>query len=1074
MLPWINFLLLLYSVHLHGIVDHSHVPHFMIGIEHLKESKMSNIVSDILGRHIDPGEALNSTDLVRLLMNDSTTKVRELEEHIKENLDIEREHRKKMVETVVAGLCKRINNIEEFTISCKNDLSKTLTDLDLKLTTMCTYQEHLIYNLTNNIHDLTDRLQLHEKSCKATMDIIRCEMCSLTFTSIPDYNDHKSQHHRENYDFSCSLCGKVFKTESCLSTHMSDCTPVIQFLQPSNIPFSQTFPQYAPENVLQDMSESCACYVCGEIFPSGYDLESHVVQAHGHSYGYPSNQVGSQNLCPSFLCNYCGFMFETKSHLELHITEVHCPTVSSPDFTEVEFYPGHHNGSVSCTICGYTCYSSEMLSLHLPCHDRSNVVHCNKCERSFNNIVLLNTHNVEHHTKSDSDPGLSPSQNYVPSHSESISAQEACIPQYDGVDDISEVSDNEPDNSEALITILPAVNSIAKPVGSHESNHAEATKNHATTHAPYTLNKRKQITTLAKHSNLIDFNIDITSAHNTNIQCSAGFYEAVPKPALSAIYEGFRVTVSGTLVSCIESRVKKDQLGRHDNLVLRFLVATDGGTTAVVHLHHTQQLVQVQGSASQWFVKNFLKHIFATEAESKRLVINNLNKVFEAAGRGLDKQIDIDSESCTHCGIKFRKNSKPAICGNCTGSFHNTKQNKCFLSHNCRTSGANPTLSATHSSSPTPTLHGTNTVGAAPISTSRISSMAVTFVPSSRATATTTTSCMSIPCFTPSRLTSVPSLSTSITSIESFSTEGDQASGAVVQPPQGVQLAQNEQATHHVHELPHTQDLGDHNEFEVIASTSRDLQQLNTEPSHSLNTNTLKFPSTASRQRNTNINLANPENEFLRTTLNSCRSNIIQQEAEIKRLKETLSIRNRRIMQLEDEIKHAGDYVASRESSTSADDHNHKYLGGLIEKLSHKLSAQSCGSSTTNVYVNSMKVANESTQSKHTQTCNDWNTLQGSNYAPEIHIESVHVPASKEPMRDQCGGNSRDKYENQNHKAGDHSVHLNSDPPDRCNVCGKTFLSENDLKLHVETDHGTMELSEVDTTPSSSAPVTTL
>ena len=73
-----------------------------------------------------------------------------------------------------------------------------------------------------------------------------------------------------------------------------------------------------------------------------------------------------------------------------------------------------------------------------------------------------------------------------------------------------------------------------------------------------------------------------------------------------------------------------------------------------------------------------------------------------------------------------------------------------------------------------------------------------------------------------------------------------------------------------------------------------------------------KFPSTSSRQRSSNVNLGAPELEFLRTTLSSCRSNISQQEAEIKRLHENIDIRNKRIAQLETQIGHASDYVSAR------------------------------------------------------------------------------------------------------------------------------------------------------------------
>ena len=201
------------------------------------------------------------------------------------------------------------------------------------------------------------------------------------------------------------------------------------------------------------------------------------------------------------------------------------------------------------------------------------------------------------------------------------------------------------------------------------------------THAGYTLNKMKQVSTLAKHASLNDFSIETTSDHNTNIQCNTGFYEAVSKPALTSIHEGFEMIVNGSLVKCLESRIKKDQLGRYDNHVLRFNVKGHG--SSVLHLHHTQQLVQVQGSGSLWFVDDVLKHLFTSEAKKKHLIISDLNKIFDATRTNTGRDAVKEAKACDHCKVKFKSNAKPSICGNCTKYFHNTKQNKCFLFHNC-------------------------------------------------------------------------------------------------------------------------------------------------------------------------------------------------------------------------------------------------------------------------------------------------------------------------------------------------------------------------------------------------------
>ena len=81
-----------------------------------------------------------------------------------------------------------------------------------------------------------------------------------------------------------------------------------------------------------------------------------------------------------------------------------------------------------------------------------------------------------------------------------------------------------------------------------------------------------------------------------------------------------------------------------------------------------------------------------------------------------------------------------------------------------------------------------------------------------------------------------------------------------------------------------------------------------------------RFPTTATRQRSSNVNTIDAELEFHKTALNTCRSNIAQQEVELKRLKESIEIRNKRIMNLEAQVGHASDLFANRNINDSSSD----------------------------------------------------------------------------------------------------------------------------------------------------------
>ena len=137
------------------------------------------------------------------------------------------------------------------------------------------------------------------------------------------------------------------------------------------------------------------------------------------------------------------------------------------------------------------------------------------------------------------------------------------------------------------LTLNTSISSIGCPPSYFERN------------APYTLNKDKQMLQLAKNATIADFEIDISSPTNVNIQCSSGFYQLVAKPVISALLVP-NLTVSSIPVSCSDSVTPKlDQLKRNVNVVLHFKVGgKENQESATVHLHHTQQKVQIQGLAA--------------------------------------------------------------------------------------------------------------------------------------------------------------------------------------------------------------------------------------------------------------------------------------------------------------------------------------------------------------------------------------------------------------------------------------------------------------------------------------------
>ena len=118
-----------HDVHHQCLAHPDNKPHTDLGLKYLKLLAL-DMFSEILGRYIDPKEPLNNVDLAKFLMNDSFNKVNDLRQNIKEELRLEREHDKHIIDAVVTGFCNRLKIIEECVTKCENNLKHTAEKLE--------------------------------------------------------------------------------------------------------------------------------------------------------------------------------------------------------------------------------------------------------------------------------------------------------------------------------------------------------------------------------------------------------------------------------------------------------------------------------------------------------------------------------------------------------------------------------------------------------------------------------------------------------------------------------------------------------------------------------------------------------------------------------------------------------------------------------------------------------------------------------------------------------------------------------------------------------------------------------
>ena len=187
-----------------------------------------------------------------------------------------------------------------------------------------------------------------------------------------------------------------------------------------------------------------------------------------------------------------------------------------------------------------------------------------------------------------------------------------------------------------------------------------------------------------------------------------------------------------------------------------------------------------------------------------------------------------------------------------------------------------------------------------------------------------------------------------------------------------------------------------------------------------------RFPNNSVRQRSSNVPVTDPENEFLKTALDACRSNIVQQQTELKKLKESNDLRNKRIMQLETQVGAAASFISDRgtgestSSNTSSDSLSrlNDSLNLLMTKLALLTDQSSAHNQSVNVYNNACHLQKPEIVNKTTQT-----------------VESM------------------DAYD----KSGDKQNDFVEDVL-KCTICNKTFETSTHLEDHIETAHSQLSL----------------
>ena len=224
----------------------------------------------------------------------------------------------------------------------------------------------------------------------------------------------------------------------------------------------------------------------------------------------------------------------------------------------------------------------------------------------------------------------------------------------------------------------------------------------------YVFNTVKQIEKIKKDAEINDYIVNTNNNdQNCTIKCSTGFYMQVARASLGALKEDFIQLCGDISITIDKITVSKDQLNTEATKLIHFSFMnterTIGGVA--VHLHHSNRVIQIQGSAvmpdksraALWFL-NFVLLQFRELARSKNIKIKNTNATFRNTSANLEPNTNnIQTETsntntfCMECNRSFNTQSKPSRCTFCDKFFHRTT---CLRDHKkkCHTSRSNQTL----------------------------------------------------------------------------------------------------------------------------------------------------------------------------------------------------------------------------------------------------------------------------------------------------------------------------------------------------------------------------------------------
>ena len=745
-------------------------------------------------------------------------------------------------------------------------------------------------------------------------------------------------------------------------------------------------------------------------------------------------------------CSYCGLTFESEYQVREHQYFYHTQGTSTHTSGHVTWYiPASQEGPLPptenfqptslnmCDLCDLTFCSTELLRNHTENHHTGHFsrheVHCNKCEYTFENIVHLNVHLKQFHS-SDIDHAIPrvPRVDSTDSMSDKTdldicdSVLEVAIPQVDGNDsisDISEYSGISPTTTSVQSLVSPPMQlpSTSLPVSAPENIQYQ-----------YNINPMNQAKRLLENSVRPPLEIRYSNPQtirgcqhptSVSVDCNTGVYMSAIKPVLDNIKEGWRTVVSSVTIVCHDISDRTEMSGRKvcTKLVLHLIEqqAESVPCKVVLHFYHTSSTLHAQGSTI--LSSGVSAPVWLVKEFLEPLAISHINQNSNEISAINNDIRESSKHDCAKCKTKIKSTATHA-------KDQQLPCSKCGLLYHKRCTDRKRT-------------------------TGNWKRMPWFCEPCIKAYSYLTNLNLNSTTATPSPEPVAPAIT------------GDQA----LEIDDTIDTIENLAPT----TIPNP---GTIVSLPPAADNNPSLSTA-TQPTQPMGAGeTVRFPMSNTRQRSSNINMKDPEKEFLDTAVKACRSTITQQESELKRLKENIDIRNKRISQLENQVSEAASHIADRTLPHSQRTNDNSTNHRVEEALQLILSKLEQNSNSPSILINNSQngvAAKPQQTNQYSQTdgschCCDLCTLSeviGSNL--ENHTSSHHRQDAESEMYscNVCNELFNSQATLETHGMS-HSSTAASEFSHTCTDCGRKFWSVQHLLEHSESEHAVNFLSCTD------------